>query len=137
MEPTGLVTVLPHFSYRAVDASGIVENEFCPVMLGRIEADRLRVDPEEVAESRWVGWQELHRMVYAIAILGVAHYLWLVKRVALLDPILYAIALAILLGWRIQARLRLAGPWPVHNTPTVVQPVVFMPRPSKRQKPKV
>lgn len=61
VEPTGLVTVLPHFSYRAVDASGIVENEFCPVMLGRIEADRLRVDPEEVAESRWVGWQELHR----------------------------------------------------------------------------
>lgn len=73
-------------------------------------------------------WQELHRMVYAIAILGVAHYLWLVKRVALLDPILYAIALAVLLGWRIQARLRLAGPWPVRSAPPVVQPVVFMPK---------
>ena len=51
-------------------------------------------------------WQNLHYSTYAIAILGVLHYLWLVKRVALLTPIGYAIVLAILLGWRARQRMR-------------------------------
>ena len=73
-------------------------------------------------------WQSLHRAVYAVAILGVVHYLWLVKRVALLDPIIYALVLAILLGWRVVERIRLNGPWPTRSTPPAVQPVVFMKR---------
>lgn len=55
-------------------------------------------------------WQELHRSVYLIGILGVLHYFWLVKATALLWPIGYAIALAWLLGWRIHDRRRRAVP---------------------------
>jgi sulfoxide reductase heme-binding subunit YedZ len=72
-------------------------------------------------------WQNLHRAVYAVAILGVSHYLWLVKRVALLDPIIYAILLAALLGWRMLERMRRSGPWPVRSPGVEVQPIVFHP----------
>ena len=55
-------------------------------------------------------WQELHRSIYLLAILGVLHYFWLVKATALLWPIGYAIVLGLLLGWRIQNRKRRAIP---------------------------
>lgn len=55
-------------------------------------------------------WQELHRSIYLISILGVLHYFWLVKATALLWPIGYAIVLGILLGWRINERRRKAIP---------------------------
>lgn len=45
-------------------------------------------------------WARLHKAIYAIAILGVVHYWWLVKR-DITDPAIYAVLLAILLGWRI------------------------------------
>ncbi|THF60720.1 protein-methionine-sulfoxide reductase heme-binding subunit MsrQ [Pseudothauera rhizosphaerae] len=44
-------------------------------------------------------WQALHRSVYAIAILGVVHYWWLVKA-DVLKPLIYALVLAALLGVR-------------------------------------
>lgn len=45
-------------------------------------------------------WQRLHRAVYAIAVLGVLHYGWLVKR-DLTEPVLFALALVFLLGFRL------------------------------------
>ena len=53
--PSGLRLVLPDFRYRAVDASGVVENEICPVMVGRIPAE-ITPHPEEVAEYAFVEW---------------------------------------------------------------------------------
>ncbi len=50
-------------------------------------------------------WQALHRLVYAIAILGVVHYWWLVKRDTR-EPLLYAAFLALLLGVRIYWKLQ-------------------------------
>ncbi|MDQ8024153.1 MAG: protein-methionine-sulfoxide reductase heme-binding subunit MsrQ [Moraxellaceae bacterium] len=47
------------------------------------------------AAIRWLGarnWQRLHRAVYAVAILGVLHFWWLVKR-DLTEPIIYAVLL--------------------------------------------
>lgn len=44
-------------------------------------------------------WQQLHRSVYLIAVLGVVHYWWLVKRDVTL-PALYAALLGLLLGFR-------------------------------------
>jgi isopentenyl-diphosphate Delta-isomerase len=49
---------LPDFRYRAVDAHGAVENEFCPVFVGRVVGVP-RVDPSEVAEWRWASWGSL------------------------------------------------------------------------------
>lgn len=53
-------------------------------------------------------WQRLHRLVYAIAILGVLHYWWLVKR-DLSEPLIFALVLALLLGTRLTKRVRDAG----------------------------
>jgi isopentenyl-diphosphate delta-isomerase len=59
-----VATVLPDFRYRAVDASGVVENEVCPVHVARLaEGARLAPDPSEVAEHTWVGWADLHGSV--------------------------------------------------------------------------
>ncbi len=55
-------------------------------------------------------WQQLHRMVYFIAIGGVVHYWWLVKK-DLTQPIIYASVLTLLLGFRLLYRRRA-------NTPT-------------------
>ena len=54
-------------------------------------------------------WQRLHRLVYVIAIGGVIHYLWLVKK-DITDPLIYALILALLLAYRlaVAARKRLA-----------------------------
>ena len=45
-------------------------------------------------------WSRLHKAVYAIAILGVVHYWWLVKR-DIMWPVYYAIAFACLFGFRL------------------------------------
>ena len=56
--------VLPDFRYRAVDASGVVENEICPVFAGRVEGE-LRPDPAEVSEHAWIAWTDLATAVRA------------------------------------------------------------------------
>jgi len=45
-------------------------------------------------------WQLLHRLIYLIAIGGIVHYLWLVKK-DLTQPLLYGLVLAVLLGMRL------------------------------------
>ena len=44
-------------------------------------------------------WARLHRLVYAIGVLAVLHFWWLVKS-DIREPALYAGILAVLLGWR-------------------------------------
>jgi len=44
-------------------------------------------------------WQSLHRLVYVIAILGVWHFYWQVKK-DIREPLVYAGILAVLLGYR-------------------------------------
>jgi sulfoxide reductase heme-binding subunit YedZ len=50
-------------------------------------------------------WRALHRLVYAIGVCGVVHYIWLVKK-DITQPLIYAAALAVLLGFRIAYRWR-------------------------------
>ena len=45
-------------------------------------------------------WQALHRLIYIIAPLGVLHFWWMVKR-DIREPLLYAVILAVLLGYRL------------------------------------
>lgn len=57
-------------------------------------------------------WQQLHRLIYVAATFGVWHYWWQVKK-DIREPLLYAGALALLLGWRLwrrRARSRPARP---------------------------
>ena len=50
-------------------------------------------------------WQSLHRLVYPIAILGVWHLWWQVKQ-DIREPLIYALILAALLGYRLWYRWR-------------------------------
>ncbi len=45
-------------------------------------------------------WQTLHTLIYPIAILGVWHFWWQVKK-DIREPLLYAAMLALLLGYRV------------------------------------
>lgn len=58
MEITDPRPALPDFAYRATDASGVVENEVCPVFVARAETDP-RPNPEEVMDYRWLSWSDL------------------------------------------------------------------------------
>ncbi|MEE9548958.1 MAG: protein-methionine-sulfoxide reductase heme-binding subunit MsrQ [Candidatus Binatia bacterium] len=51
-------------------------------------------------------WQQLHRLIYLIAIGGVVHFLWLVKA-DLQRPLIYGAVLMLLLGFRIAVWARL------------------------------
>ncbi len=55
-------------------------------------------------------WQQLHRLVYLVAMLGVIHYLWLVKK-DLTQPLIYGAVLVLLLAVRL--------PWGVTLLQTV------------------
>ncbi len=55
---------VPGFSYRAVDAAGIVENEVCPVFSARLTG-ALAPDPQEVSEWSWIAPADLTAAVTA------------------------------------------------------------------------
>lgn len=77
---TGLRLVLPHFQYRAVDCSGTVENEICPVFVAQLRGD-VRPHPAEIADFAWVSVPNLY------AALAAAPFLfspWLQEQVPLL-----------------------------------------------------
>lgn len=50
-------------------------------------------------------WQRLHRLVYVATILGCVHFWWQVKA-DIREPLIYALAAAVLLGWRLRRHLR-------------------------------
>ncbi|MFO6452233.1 MULTISPECIES: isopentenyl-diphosphate Delta-isomerase [unclassified Aeromicrobium] len=62
LEPEAIRPVLPDFAYRAVDASGVVENEVCPVFVARATA-AVKPHPDEVEEHRWVHVSDLRETV--------------------------------------------------------------------------
>jgi isopentenyl-diphosphate delta-isomerase len=57
-----VVCVLPDFRYRATDASGIVENEMCPVYLAVTQEEPVP-RPDEVMELRWVDPHQVRQLV--------------------------------------------------------------------------
>ena len=64
LEISDVVVALPDFRYRATDASGVVENELCPVFTART-AGTPRANREEVMDLAWVEPQDLARAVTA------------------------------------------------------------------------
>lgn len=76
--------VLPAFRYRAVDASGVVEHEICPVHVAAVPSDlALHADPDEVAEHAWVPWHDLHRTASTTPMLLSP---WVVEQVLAIGP---------------------------------------------------
>ena len=45
-------------------------------------------------------WQQLHRLIYPVALLGVVHYVWLVKK-DVTQPLIFGAVLALLLAMRL------------------------------------
>jgi len=61
-----LTCILPDFSYTATDASGIVENEVCPVFAGRLHPDaQIAPNSREVMDWAWTPWEQLVAAVSA------------------------------------------------------------------------
>ena len=48
-------------------------------------------------------WKKLHKLIYIISLLGIIHYLWLVK-VVTIEPLIYLIIIVILLTLRIKMK---------------------------------
>lgn len=61
---SGLEVVLPEFRYCATDASGIVENEICPVYIAHVDGDPTPA-ADEVDAWSWVDPASLRRAVEA------------------------------------------------------------------------
>jgi isopentenyl-diphosphate delta-isomerase len=59
---SALEVVLPDFRYRAVDSSGIVENEICPVYRA-VTMDVVVPNPDEVDEFAWLAPEALRSAV--------------------------------------------------------------------------
>lgn len=73
-------------------------------------------------------WNELHRTVYAIGLLALLHYAWLVK-LDITKPVIYGLILAALLGirvfWRYRESVRQrAGAYPKKNGRRIIPIVV-------------
>ncbi|MDA7638939.1 sulfoxide reductase heme-binding subunit YedZ [Candidatus Pelagibacter sp.] len=48
-------------------------------------------------------WKKLHKLIYIISLLGIIHYLWLVK-VVTVEPLIYLIIIVILLTLRVKIK---------------------------------
>ena len=115
--------VLLHFSvYLLLDQSGnvsalwqdIAKRPYITIgMLGLLLLLPLAVTSTARAQRR-LGrdWTRLHRLIYLIALLGVWHFWWQVKK-DVSQPLLYACGLSILLGYRLwklsKTRVRLSA----------------------------
>lgn len=69
---TGTEMALPDFRYRAVDHSGVVENELCPVLIAATSCE-VTPNPDEVGQVAWV---ELENFESALSLVPFAFSPW-------------------------------------------------------------
>ncbi|MDA9598752.1 sulfoxide reductase heme-binding subunit YedZ [Candidatus Pelagibacter sp.] len=50
-------------------------------------------------------WKKLHRLIYLIAILGVTHFIWLVKK-DITEPLIYLLIILFLLAFRVKFKIK-------------------------------
>ncbi|EXF25428.1 isopentenyl-diphosphate delta-isomerase [Nesterenkonia sp. AN1] len=75
-ELTEIRATLPEFRYRAVDASGVVENEICPVFTAVLTSELAPVEDEV---SQWQ-WADLDAVKRAVAGAPFAFSPWMVEQ---------------------------------------------------------
>ncbi len=82
MDVADLRPIIPDFRYRAVDASGVVENEVCPVYAARPVGDVVP-NPDEVMQYAWASiddiWEIARRTPWMLSP-------WFVDQIAELGP---------------------------------------------------
>jgi isopentenyl-diphosphate Delta-isomerase len=80
-----LRSVLPDFAYTATDASGVVENEICPVFAADSmhPNPRLMANPQEVMDSAWIEWDSV---ATAMAATPFAFSPWAVEQFTQIGP---------------------------------------------------
>lgn len=75
-----VVEVLPEFQYRAVDSSGIVEWEICPVFVAQLaDGAELDINPEEIDSLAWANPADI---ISAVEGTGFAFSPWLGEELA-------------------------------------------------------
>lgn len=92
MEITDLECVLADFGYRATDASGLVENEFCPVFRARVRIDPESThpndpplaNPDEVLDWKWWTW---NNVIEAARLTPFVFSPWSVQQMGQLSPV--------------------------------------------------
>ena len=94
VELAELAEVLPNFRYSARDASGLLENEVCPVYAAR-SGEAIHANPSEVAE--WV-WVEPAALVAAVTATPRVFSPWSVLQISQLGDRLAALATTPLAG---------------------------------------
>jgi sulfoxide reductase heme-binding subunit YedZ len=108
-----LVHLASYISFDHVfDASAILEDVFKRpfITLGMLSL-MLLLPLALTSTNAWVRrlgarrWLRLHRLVYAAAIVAVWHFWWMVKR-DISEPLLYAVLLTLLLGWRLKRSIK-------------------------------
>lgn len=57
MSAEGFEVVVPDYTYKTPPFNGIIEFEFCPVLVGFSEQEPI-MNPNEVAECAWINWQQ-------------------------------------------------------------------------------
>jgi sulfoxide reductase heme-binding subunit YedZ len=68
-------------------------------------------------------WQALHRLVYAIVLLGLLHFFWMrAAKNNFAEVAVYAVVVAVLLGWRLQRALQRRGSTPHPQGAVAVPP---------------
>ena len=92
---------LEHFWVIADIVDDVIEHPY--VLVGVLAF--LLMTPLAVTSNRFsmrqlkAAWKRLHRLVYVIGLLGILHFIWLVKA-DLLEPAIYLVLLIGLYAWR-------------------------------------
>ncbi len=89
------------FDWRAI-VEDVLER---PYITAGVTAFSLLVPLAVTSTNAWIrrlgrNWQRLHRLVYAAAVMGVLHFVWL-TRADQLEPVVYGVILGVLLAYRL------------------------------------
>jgi len=57
MQVAEIEIMLPNYKYKTLPFNGIVENEFCPVYLARMDSEP-SPNPDEVEDFKWMNWAD-------------------------------------------------------------------------------